>query len=176
MNKIIFLDIDGVLNSIESAAAISKIEGKRIIPGPTFVEPPFTRENLNWSMEMVCNLKEIVKETGAMIVITSSWREKFQWAHLFIDMFAKYGWMNAPVSSCTPMHLMSRGEEVDEWIKIGNSLQAPITEYVIIDDEDDYSGEQLSHLVLTNKRVGLTAADARFAIKLLNKDESSNSI
>jgi len=169
MNKIIFLDIDGVLNSVETAAAIQKITGKRVIPGPVFVEEPFTRENLNWGRIQFDLLRYIVENTKASIVISSAWGEKF-WIGQFIDMFNQYGWFGAPIVALTPRYMTNRGQEIDAWFEKMKDLQVYIDRYVILDDNDDFSNHQAQHhLVLTNKQVGLTVEDAEKAIKILNR-------
>jgi predicted mannosyl-3-phosphoglycerate phosphatase (HAD superfamily) len=49
--KIIFLDIDGVLNNYNTLG-----------------------EGLNWESNAVKILKRIIKETGAKVVLSSTWR------------------------------------------------------------------------------------------------------
>lgn len=165
--RLIFLDLDGVINSAESAAAIQVVTGRRVYPGPTFAEEPFTRENLNWSMKLVQNLKRLVEKTDAKIVISSAWREKFGWMGQFIEMFEAYGWNDAPVIGLTPTYLYNRGQEIDEWI----SKNGPVDSYVILDDNDDFSVDQKKHFVHTDNHTGLTDVDVKKAIRILIRQE-----
>ena len=60
--KVIFLDIDGVLNSEYSLEKLLEIKAKEIL----YIAP--YHEHVKW-------LNYIIKETGAKVVISSSWRK-----------------------------------------------------------------------------------------------------
>lgn len=62
MNKIIFLDIDGVLNSNQYWASIQ--DKKKIMPEMEFELDP----------QCLRNLKKITDETNSKIVVTSTWK------------------------------------------------------------------------------------------------------
>jgi len=167
--KVIFLDIDFVLNSRNTSAQIQSFTGKKVVYGPVFVEEPFTRENLNWGKRMVDNLHGIVNRTGAVIVISSTWGEKFLYPYQYANMFKAYGW-DAPVIDITPRYLSTRGEEIDAWMwETQTRMQKDINSYVILDDNDDFSNDQKRYWVKTDPDHGLTADDAKAAINILNK-------
>lgn len=165
MNKLIFLDIDGVLNSTNDHKAIFKLTGKPTYMGPPKLQPgaPFTRENLNWGKRQTEWLHGIVNRTDAQIVITSTWKNVYPLAYQYIDMFSAYGW-RAPVIDVTE-DAYSRKAEISLWFK------EPNTNYVIIDDSNDFFPEQRSHHVQTDREIGLTADDARRAIEILNSKD-----
>jgi len=66
--RVIFLDIDGVLNHCDTRSAIS----------PTAAEPL----PIPIAPECVVRLNRLIAETGAKIVISSSWRTFARWQDL----------------------------------------------------------------------------------------------
>jgi Swiss Army Knife RNA repair-like protein len=158
MNPILFLDIDGVLNSIEYAIR-TKIKGI-------------------WGLDTHCvkRLQRIVDETGCDIVIMSTWR-RIHTLEEISDMLVAAGMRNpVPIIGKTPVNLhvgrlqtdckLIRGHEVDNW------LNAPENEYRVfyglshiqkikyccVDDDTDFLSFQ--PLVKTSIEVGLTNDDA----------------
>lgn len=134
--KIIFLDIDGVLNSTAYRSQLgmryfSQIIDRRKMP----------------------LLKEIVEETGAQIVLSSTWR-KF-WnpgekqtdsaGQYFSDLFQEYGlWIH----SKTPvLERAGRNDEIQAWL----DRYPYIDGYVILDDKDfGWSDSLRTHFVQTD--------------------------
>jgi hypothetical protein len=159
--KVIFLDIDGVLNS--------QAWGQYGHGLCDFDE--CSRDTLKWDPAAVANLRQIVAETGAQIVVSSSWRGyKDKAVESWQRMFACYDWKDAPVIGETPdLNRMvngiyvskTRGDEVAEWLK----HHPEVTHYVVIDDDADFHSGQTC--VFTDHRWGLTALEARQAIRLL---------
>jgi hypothetical protein len=168
--KVIFLDIDGVLNSTEWCKA-----------GNGFGHPPpkrakCTRERLRWCPDMVKRLKWIIDCTDAKIVISSSWRGYGPMAvRKWRAMFRTYGWRNAPVIGETPVlgHKTEsgilvaklRGDEVAAWIASHTHV---VDNYVCLDDGGDFRPDQ--PLVQTTMERGLTADDATRCVELLNAE------
>lgn len=166
--KVLFLDIDGVLNSLEWCKA-----------GNGFGYPPGKRmrcskERLKWCPDMVSRLRRVIETTGAHIVISSSWRGYGAGAvRKWRAMFRCYGWRNAPVIGETPdlsaarpsgvYVAVKRGEEVAAWIKAHPHV---VDRFVCLDDGDDFLPDQ--PLVLTHMETGLTEEAARKCAELLN--------
>ena len=126
----------------------------------------------------VANLKKILDETGADIVISSSW--KSLGLSELEEMWQDRG-LPGKLIGITPnsvsdemllkadldhMELFSiRGMEIKEWLdKHGKK----VSHYVIIDDMDNFLSNQKSHFVQTDPEVGITEEDADKAIKILN--------
>ena len=165
MRKIIFLDIDGVLNTQDWHSRMTK-------------DTP--RDEFGWAFDPVAveNLAHIVKETGASIVISSSW--KFLGLAKLKEMW-KIRNLPGTVLDITPntvsdemllnanldeMELgVCRGNEIKEWL---SKHKGEVSNYVIIDDFDDMLSEQEDHVVLTNTLIGITDFDAEKAITILN--------
>lgn len=149
--KVIFLDIDGVLNS---ERYIQECDGYGIVIDPS---------------KMVL-LKQIVDATDASIVLSTSWRE--HWSKdatqcdstgvLMNSMFGAYG---LQIFDKTP-YLQSRREmEIKSWLDKNPDVQ----KFVVLDDML-LSGEFLSgHFVKVSAYFGgLDATDAQNAIGILN--------
>ena len=165
MMKVIFLDIDGVLNTQDWHSRMTK-------------DTP--RDEFGWAFDPVAveNLGHVVKETGASIVISSSW--KFLGLAKLREMW-KIRNLPGIVLDITPntvsdelllnanldeMELgVCRGNEIKEWL---SRHKGKVSNYVIIDDFDDMLPEQEDHVVLTNTLIGITDFDAEKAITILN--------
>ena len=153
MKKYIFLDVDGVLNGNHS---ISKYQ---LFPN-----------YLN-------NLKILVNETKAMIVLSSSWRNFFHKENdklvanfpnkrgdLLLKELSK---LNLEIFDTTKLGYSStvRGEEIKEWLDIN----APKNyKYIILDDDNDMLDEQLNNFIQT-KFNGLSINDEGLNDKILKK-------
>jgi hypothetical protein len=122
--KVIFLDIDGVLNSIRSGIGLTGFEGDDKQHG---LDPT-----------SVGLLKELCRISGAVIVISSTWRKgrTYDW---FIEMFKNFDWIDAPVIDVTPVVSDGfRGEEVKRWLY----AHPEVTDHIILDDSRDFFKNQ----------------------------------
>lgn len=139
--KVIFLDVDGVLNSVRDGYSLQL-------------------EN-DYHFEM---LKKIVDATEANIVLSSSWRIGFSMHRLpernLVERLEKYGMQ---IMDFTPCMAGTRGDEIREWL----SNNEPVESFVILDDEGDMAEFKETNLVKTNTSVGLQEKDADKAIKIL---------
>lgn len=139
--KLIFLDIDGVL--------ITRYSKTSWIPHPSCVSA----------------LQKILDNTGADIVVSSSWR-LIHGIDLNKVLF-QFGLINFKCLGPTPdlKGDNQRGDEITEWFKM-QSIDPSNTRFVIIDDNDDM-GELLPFLIRTNWEDGLSFDLADRAIRLL---------
>ena len=106
--KVIFLDVDGVLNC----------------------RTTFTRENKRygcWLLEpvMLERMQHIVRETGAEVVLSSVWRS-YRAGKVKIRKYIKF-------IGCTEHLHGIRGEEIEAWLKAHHNIE----KYCIIDDDSD---------------------------------------
>lgn len=172
MVNIIFLDIDGVLNVI-----------------------PQGRDEFGslFHQEFMDNLKWIIDETNAKIVISSSWRH--DGLKTMQEMWKKRG-IAGEVIDVTPTRSsnyketiglpfherLERGFEIQDWL-----YNNKYDRYVIIDDDDDMLESQMSNFVKTSENFdhpdmvdwgyGLTKKCAEQAINILkgkNKEIKCN--
>lgn len=152
--KVIFLDFDGVLNFAEY------FQSKEI-------DMPFLDDGC------MNNLERIVNETGAEIVLTTTWREYWDRKKCEIQgeeinrIFSKYG---MSIYDKTPdVCFFDRGAEISLWL-LENEDDVS---FVVIDDMD-IEGIPSRYVVKTDERQGLTLADAQKAIEILNKQQKQS--
>lgn len=152
--KIIFLDIDGVLNS-----------GKYV----KRIDADFDDPKNQMDPEAVIRLNSIADQTGASIVVTSTWRKPFiYYFDKLRECIASYG-ITAPVVGYTP-DLASDGytrtEEILYWLE-GLQYRPPerqVESFVVLDDETiDIVGRQ----VKTDFEDGLQDHHVRQAVSIL---------
>lgn len=154
--KIIFLDIDGVLNC-EST--------KERFHGYIGVE-----------QSKISILKKIVEATNAKIVLSSTWRLDMWWHrqgdnvkldtyNYIADELAK---QDITIFDITPHHKDShRGREIKEWL---DTATDEIENYVVIDDDTyDIIKEHRGHVIKTSWATGIKLNAAKMAINMLNK-------
>lgn len=154
--KVIFLDVDGVLN------------------GEQFYNQCWDKYGYKDAvMQMVldqqCLLRlfYIVNKTGAEVVLSSSWRVNHRSFAMVRDQLNFY---KISVYGCTPNNHKSRGEQVTEWLRANPGVE----EYVVLDDDDgDFSIRQLhdAHYIQTDFTLGLSDATMNAAIRVLLRDE-----
>ena len=163
MKKVIFLNIDGVLNP--------KWWERKI---------PADRFGCAFDPKTVSCLATIIKETNAEIVVSSSWKlmglQTLQdmWKERklpgnIIDITPNYMsdelLLNAGMSDSDIDILDIRGIEIKGWLVLHG---ADVSNYVIIDDMDDILSEQQSHFVQTDPEFGITNDDVKKVVHLLN--------
>jgi len=152
MIKVIFLDIDGVLNVY--------CEGR-------------DKYGCCFHKHLEENLKYIVESTGAKIVITSTWR--MSGLKTMKDMW-KHRNLAGQVIDITAVLDDIRGVEIQKWL---DKNRKRVSNYVIIDDDDDMLDSQMNNYVKTSDNsnhedcvdigYGLTRICAEKAIKILNR-------
>ena len=153
MNKILFLDFDGVLNT-EHYQGLLQYQGK-----------PWQDEyGAFFDPKAVKQLKRIIDATDADIVVESSWK------YLGLDAMKEL-WevRNLPgtIIDITPSLLgKNKGVEIASWL---SKYAKQDIRYVIIDDEYVILDSQLPHFILTNSYEGITEEQANRAISMLNE-------
>jgi hypothetical protein len=163
--KVIFLDIDGVLNSgddMRSRYNIGCLNGQpRII----------THDDLNCQLfdERCCRwLEYIIRSTGAKIVISSSWR--LNGLDLMRKLWEKRG-LFGDIIGVTPNFGNSRGEQIKAWL----DANTHVVDYVIIDDDNDMLPDQQSRFVKCQFETGIMLESALKAIEILNAEKPTES-
>ena len=149
MIKVLFLDIDGVLNT-DRQHWHCQMNG--ITPVDEF--------GYEFDHTAVVNLATILEETDAEIVISSSW--KFLGLQTLQKMWEDRK-LPGTILDITPDG-KSKGWEIDEWLM---ECESQINRYAIIDDENDILPKQLNHFVQTNSQFGITCKDAERVITIL---------
>ena len=147
MKKYILLGIDGVLTSQRNRIMAMILEPKPNLYGLDFFD-----------MFCIVNLESIPVETGADIIVSSSWRRLGK--ETLIRVWEHNGRCSRRLVGTTPVEIAKR-DAIVAWI-----AAHPDDRYVILDAED----LRLQNQVRTDPEVGLTLKDAREAISIINKD------
>ncbi len=155
--KVVFLDIDGVLNTPSSKSRCAGYVG-------------IDDDKLN-------RLKNLISQTDAEVVLISTWKKhwyKENELKLSQDCFAdyldkKFAKFELKVfdktKDCVEKQYLSRGEGILEYIYRKN-----VKSYIILDDfQFDYDGCGLTDILIkTNQSVGLTDEQVSMATALLS--------
>ena len=163
--NIIFLDIDGVLNSLNyfinmHSKVLELYENKNYNNSN---ELKLKRVMMDIDINKVNILKDIINETNSNIVIISSWKT----LRVFPYVKDKLIDMGIPIIDVTTDDNCERGKGIKNYVEENN-----ITNYIVIDDEifSDYDDEILSRLVKTSfYENGLEEKHKVKAIKKLKK-------
>lgn len=137
--KVIFLDFDGVLNSIRSATAFGGY--------PWNVEAESLKR---FDMVAVALIRNLCKEHNITIVLSSTWRKQF--TPEFLGEALKL-----PIIDKTAIKFSgkSRGSEIQEWL----DTHPEVTEYAILDDDSDMLETQKGNFVQTCPYEGFSYAN-----------------
>lgn len=140
--RVVFLDVDGVLNRAD-------------------FEPADDRGLASWiERELAARLTALVRATGAVLVLSSSWREDEQLDDLRAELTA--AGIDAPLVGVTPvLYGQPRWAEIQAWC----AAHAPAA-IAILDDLPDMGPLAAFH-VRTDDAAGLDDAALAAAVALL---------
>jgi hypothetical protein len=157
--KVIFLDIDGVLNSER-----------------------FLKNNQDETIDRknVSILKNVIDKTGSVIVISSAWRlwfddnmmPKERYSQYLYDILCEFDiklFGKTPDFSTEEIRIKKafsyvKAKEIIAWL----DDHEVVDKYVVIDDLDLKNDEINAHLIRTNGQVGITEEDARLIIQRIS--------
>jgi hypothetical protein len=180
--KIIFLDFDGVLNSENwMTSRFDIVDNAEISANYPFYE--IDPDAIHW-------LNEIIRETGAKVVVSSTWRRGRTIEEL-TDILKAHNFIGEIIGK-TPVFNLERDEDVRYTVPRGCEIEwwyeskrfkrinwsidrqreylqkAEVKNYIILDDDSDMLLSQREHFIKTSWKTGLTQKDAHLAIKILN--------
>lgn len=150
VNRYLFLDIDGVLNSERTVAAYGKLTHAGrvkadLVRGST-PEPMFDSIS-------VMMLAAAQRDLGFKIVISSTWRKMLNLQDFF-TVFDLYGWDTRDIIiGKTGDEPGKRGMQIRDWMS--NHAKLPYL-YCIIDDDSDMLEYQLPFFVKTSFKSGIS--------------------
>ena len=140
--KVLFLDIDGVVNCAKTVQRYGGVIG---------IDP-----------YMALLVGRIVEATGAKIVLSSSWRHWPQGREEIRKRVMPF----IDTTSIKGVYLPTyRGLEILEWL----NRHPEVERYAILDDDSDFHPSQQSHFFKTEWNTGLTDLIADQVIKHLNQ-------
>lgn len=152
--NIIFLDIDGVLNS-----------HRKLIEVYNKTHKPHSGYNYPFDELCLENLKTLVEATNSKIVITSTWRKDKEGRDKLIQVLKEYQ-LDQHITGYTPVLNKSRGIEIQSYL----STLEHEPNFIILDDDTDME-ELTEYLIKTNISVGLTKENTEEAIFKLTKKQ-----
>lgn len=138
--KVLFLDVDGVLNMHNSG-------------GP---------KTLNKNRLRL--LERIVTTTGCNIVVSSSWRRE---PYYLLRLERYLGYRKISIYSTTrdlSHHGLLRGDEIKDWL----DTHPDVRQYAIVDDNDNMLDSQKPYFVQTHSDIGLTNDITNRIIQILS--------
>lgn len=148
--KVLFLDVDGVLNTTKSRSLYS-------------LSKPLLRR-----------LQTIVEQTNCKIVLSSTWR-KHPEALRRLKRTLEYRGMS--IYDVTPVfwrdeegNRLYRGHEIQHWL----DDHPEVISYCIVDDDSDMLDNQLRNFVQTDPDYGLTDVLVYRIVYRMNNNENSS--
>lgn len=170
MRKVVFLDIDGVLNSTEHFLAFRAEHGRapRLVPVEDgIITPGDTQLFLATEyvfQDSIAVLNRIVADADPDWIISSTWRN-------FCDVGAVLAFhgFNGRVIGNTPRKFTSYRVNEIVWACENHGLTSD--DRVVVIDDIDFMGDldHLATVVKTNQETGITEFDAHIAISALNR-------
>lgn len=142
---VLFLDVDGVLNSMTWFASQPPT-------AVTEVDPAAVRR-----------IQRIVAATGAKVVLSSSWRNKGD----NNDLEQKLVAAGVPIDDRTPWldgDLWHRGDEIQQWLDDHPGTYP----FAILDDDADAGEHHPARFVRTYTRVGMYGKHEKRVVELLS--------
>jgi hypothetical protein len=138
--KVLFLDVDGVLNNFDLIRA----------NGFDYIDDAMVRV-----------LAGVAKQTGADIVLSSFWRLDPHDRSLVDAALKRHGMF---VSDRTPSMPGPRAGEISAWLRMNPEVER----YAILDDDEEAGIGMESSFFLTDAEVGITAKIADAVVSHLN--------
>lgn len=151
-DKIIFLDIDGVLNTDRWEFHLISNE---LPMGDDF--------GIYFDQDSVNNLAKIIAATGAVIVIHSTWKlaNSLNWVRLMWRKRRLPGHIFDITPNIPPCY--NKMDEIDTWLKNHQHIRS----YIILDDEAEFSQSQLTHLIRVDSSMGISKSNVKDSIAKL---------
>jgi len=139
MGKILFLDIDGVLNDHPICTIYDSCSTQ-----------PFCIERINF----------IVQETKCKIIVISSWKDSHNWDTVLEILYSRGITMNS-ILGCSTKNV-SKEKGIIEFLN-----KNAITKFVVIDDEPHITNSEiLQYCIKPNRFTGISDNDMVKAIEI----------
>lgn len=177
--KVLFLDLDGVCNSGRYFKSLADRVARGL--GDESRLEQYASGMLD--PDAIGELNRVVRKTGAVVVISSTWRHGHPLTH--ISRMLRFRGFEGHVIGATPeLHGIRtpafqkfldenpghidgtrncRGNEIQAWLDVVPAVQS----FAILDDDSDM-GHLEARFVKTSNEIGLTTVEADRAIEILN--------
>lgn len=147
--KVLFLDIDGVLNSRRSAEAFGGYPHSFNID-----------QMAMFDKTALALIRKVVRKTRCAVVLSSSWR-------IGMEPVDTAAGLDLPIIDHTPVSWeqgRKRGDEIKQWL----AANPEVTKYAIVDDDSDMLDEQKPFFVKTDHINGLSWENYERLMELLS--------
>jgi len=157
--KVVFLDIDGVVNS---GPYKDKLQQEANFQPPA-LSMAWWAEGID--PEPVKLLNALLKRTGAKVVVSSTWRlgATEAWLQRVLEM---RGFEGEVIGMTERHHGRNRSYEIMRWL-----ATTRVEGFVILDDERE--ADIPGHFVKTDFEVGLTDVDVERAVAILGESQGA---
>ena len=162
MNKIIFLDIDGVLNS-QNTFRDNYEYGKFFVSNMNdSIDDKIVYSMLDIDLDKVFMLRDICNLTGAKIVVSSCWRRRIVYP-LLEDKLTSLG---IPIVGITACIDNNRGDEIRMYLQDNK-----VDDFVILDDDIFRDFNELENYLVKTcfYEDGLTDEISRDVVRVLRR-------
>jgi hypothetical protein len=163
--NVLFLDIDGVLNSADwfKAAYETRKSARKKYEDRLIADYSNARLELDISPEHVVHLKRIMQEIKSLnIVLSSTWRLHYSLDDLKIRLSKLLDISPDRIVGKTPRLFTARGLEIQKWLD--DNL---VEKFAILDDDGDME-HLMDHLFQTKNKSGLQKEHADKIIEYFN--------
>lgn len=168
--NVLFLDIDGVLNSSRwfKVSYEMRKSSRKKYEDALVKDYSNARWELDLSQELVNNLKRVMHKVESLnIVVSSTWRLHYSLDE-FKDRLSKLLDISPNrIVGKTPRLFEHRGKEIKQWLD-----DRVVEKFVILDDDSDMD-ELMDHLIQTDTEYGLQRETADKIIEYFNGKQSS---
>jgi hypothetical protein len=167
--KIIFLDIDGVLNSdvyMASDEYYNACKEAGVVNHRSY-EVVTKAHHLHIDPAGVLLVNQLVEKSGAKVVLSSTWRIRYSLEEM--NAMLKGRGATFEVTDKTPckMSWRPRGSEIREYLEDLKEEESIVPEaFVILDDTDEFP-KYRNEFVFTPEAIGITQAHVDQALKIL---------
>lgn len=155
--KVIFLDIDGVLNNSKHLIGLMRLLGKN-----QYLSIMHEVQELPFDYRSCELINKLVKETNSEIILSSTWRLNPNHK----EIIKKYA--DIDINNITPRLSTIRGIEIKDYL----DKHKEIVNYVIIDDDSDMLPEQMNNFVKVDSEVGFGVVEYNKCLEILGGDKN----
>ena len=164
--KIIFLDIDGVINSVRSMVAWhSEYKASWTNGDPDSPKNKILRNHVD---SIAVKLLNRITDQGVKYVISSSHRKLYRNLSDLRKHISDMGLTGEVVCATGHDPKGFRGNEIKEWL---DGCENTVTHWAILDDSTDMLAEQKPNCVFTDAAEGLSYSNYEQLLKILGTED-----
>lgn len=169
MRPVVFLDIDGVLNSVEfferTGTSIAEINAKAQALPDMYGEGSMELRQQCIDPLAVARLNTILRKAGAQVVLSTNWAVGLT-VKFLVQMLERVGFEGEVIGK-TPRKFgyTTRDYQVSTWLE--QNREEGWMEYVILEDLHQFEPPLRAHVVRTDSKHGLQEEHVESALRIL---------